>query len=67
MKTWLFVAIFLVVIILFSRDAVKEQVSVRTRTPGPREYPVYTDDPKMYLNQQILYSEWDQKLNSVVI
>ena len=70
MKVWLVVTIFLVIFILFStKDQVttREPVGLSSRESqgprGPRKYPVYTDDPKMYLDKPILYSEWNQKLN----
>lgn len=30
----------------------------------PRSKPVYIDDPTLYLNQPIRYSEWDQEISS---
>jgi hypothetical protein len=70
MKVWMVVAIFLVIFILFStkdEPVVVQEPPARPWPRKPREYPVYIDDPTMYLDQQIMYSEWDQKLNSVVI
>lgn len=63
------VAIFLVIFILFStkEEPAPQEPPARPWPRKPREYPVYIDDPTMYLDQQIMYSEWDQKLNSVVI
>jgi hypothetical protein len=68
-RTWMVVMVLLVIFIMFSakeKPALQEPPA-RPWPRKPREYPVYIDDPTMYLDQQILYSEWDQKLNSVVI
>lgn len=52
------VALFLVFLFLFSGEMGITRV---------HRGPAYIDDPKAFLDKQILYSEWDQKLNSVVI
>ena len=30
----------------------------------PREHPVYIDEQTVYLNQPILYSEWEREISS---
>lgn len=30
----------------------------------PREYPVFLDPQTAYLDEQIMYSEWDQEISS---
>jgi hypothetical protein len=32
--------------------------------PPPREYPVFLDAQTTYLDEQIMYGEWDQKISS---
>lgn len=74
MKLIIIVAIMLVVLLLIKNPEPKEvPCGCQEERPAqnwprrPRDKPVYIDDPTMYLDQRIWYSEWDQKLNSVVI
>jgi hypothetical protein len=62
MKTLL---LLLLAIAVYSIHSVTDFVEKRSRNV-PRKYPVYIDDQTVYLNQPIMYSEWEREISSSV-
>ena len=65
----LFVVLLVLVILFFflheQKSEIKQQEQgVEPIIKVPREKPVYIDPPTAYLNEPILYTEWDQEISS---
>ena len=63
----LFVVLLVLVILFFflQEPEIKQQEQgVEPNIKVPRDKPVYIDPPTAYLNEPILYTEWDQEISS---
>jgi hypothetical protein len=53
-----------VLLILFLNSKKQTQVQLEERKAVPRVRPVYIDQPTVYLDEPIKYTEWDQEISS---
>ena len=53
-----------VLLILFLNSKKQTQVQLEERIAVPRVRPVYIDQPTVYLDEPIKYTEWDQEISS---
>ena len=62
----IFVVLLVLVILFFFLHEQKPKIKqlVEPNIKVPREKPVYIDPPTAYLNEPILYTEWDQEISS---
>ena len=60
MKLLIIILLLLILIVLIVKKKAQADLGISI----PRKLPVYIDSPTLYLNEQILYSEWPQEISS---
>ena len=65
MKTLIIIVVIILVVFFMFKQKTQVATQVQEkRNAAPRCKPVYIDQPAVYLDEPIKYTEWDQKISS---